>query len=50
MSTETMHIKNILLVEDDPRDVELTLAALEEHNLANNVAVVENGAEALDYL
>jgi CheY-like chemotaxis protein len=50
MGTEIMHIKNILLVEDDPRDVELTLAALEEHNLANNVAVVDNGAEALDYL
>ena len=43
-------IKNILLVEDDPRDVELTLAALEEHHLANKVVVVDDGAEALDYL
>jgi CheY-like chemotaxis protein len=45
-----MNIKNILLVEDDPRDVELTLAALEEHNLANKVMVVHDGEEALDYL
>ena len=45
-----MNIKNILLVEDDPRDMELTLTALEEHNLANRVAVVVNGEEALDYL
>jgi CheY-like chemotaxis protein len=45
-----MNIKNILLVEDDPRDVELTLAALEEHNLANKVLVVHDGEHALDYL
>jgi CheY-like chemotaxis protein len=45
-----MIVKNILLVEDDPRDVELTLAALEEHHLANKVAVVGDGAKALDYL
>ena len=50
MVGELITIKNILLVEDDPRDVELTLAALEEHHLANKVAVVNNGAEALDYL
>jgi CheY-like chemotaxis protein len=43
-------IKNILLVEDDSADVELTLAALEENHLANKVAVVNNGEEALDYL
>jgi CheY-like chemotaxis protein len=43
-------VKHILLVEDDPHDVELTLAALEEHNLANSVIVVSDGAEALDYL
>jgi CheY-like chemotaxis protein len=49
MSPETNY-KNILLVEDDPRDVQLTLAALEEQNLANKVAVVVNGEEALDYL
>ena len=45
-----MNIKTILLVEDDPRDVELTLAALEEHHLANKVAVVRDGEKALDYL
>jgi CheY-like chemotaxis protein len=50
MNPETMSIQNILLAEDDPRDVELTLAALEGHHLANNVAVVDDGAEALDYL
>ena len=43
-------IKSILLVEDDPKDVELTLAALAQHNLANKVEVVRDGAEALDYL
>jgi CheY-like chemotaxis protein len=45
-----MNVKHILLVEDDPRDEELTLAALEEHNLANQVFVVHDGEEALDYL
>jgi len=50
MDTETTNFKTILLVEDDPQDVELTLAALEEHHLANRVAVVEDGEEALDYL
>lgn len=50
MNPETGHLKKILLVEDDPRDVELTLAALEEHHLANKVTVVRDGAEALDYL
>lgn len=45
-----MKLKRILLAEDNPKDVELTLEALEEHNLANDVVVVRNGAEALDYL
>lgn len=40
----------ILMVEDDPRDVELTLTALEEYNLANEVVVTRDGEEALDYL
>lgn len=40
----------ILMVEDDPKDVELSLTALEEYNLANEVVVVHDGAEALDYL
>jgi CheY-like chemotaxis protein len=38
------------LVEDDPRDVELTLMALDEHKLANKVTVARDGEEALDYL
>jgi len=40
----------ILLVEDDPKDVELTLTALEEYHLANEVVVARDGEEALDYL
>ena len=40
----------ILIVEDDPRDVELTLTALDEYNLANEVVITRDGAEALDYL
>ena len=43
-------LKRILLAEDNPKDVELTLTALDEHNLANEVVVVNDGAEALDYL
>ncbi len=40
----------ILLVEDNPSDVELTLHALRRHHLANHVEVVHDGAEALDYI
>jgi CheY-like chemotaxis protein len=40
----------ILMVEDDPRDVELTLTALEDYNFANEVVVCRDGQEALDYL
>ncbi|MFE1748894.1 response regulator [Coleofasciculus sp. H7-2] len=43
-------LKRILLVEDSPNDVELTLAALEENHLANEVVVVRDGEEALDYI
>ena len=43
-------LKRILMAEDDPKDVELTLAALEENNLANEVVVVRDGSEAIDYL
>ena len=39
----------ILMVEDDPSDVELTLTALAEYNLADEVVVTRDGAEALDY-
>ena len=43
-------IKRILLAEDNARDIELTLAALEEFHLANTVDVARDGVEALDYL
>ena len=43
-------LKRILLVEDNANDVELTLAAFEEHRLANEVVVARDGVEALDYL
>jgi len=43
-------LREILLAEDDPKDVELTLAALAEHNLANAVTVVNDGVQALAYL
>jgi CheY-like chemotaxis protein len=43
-------LKPILLVEDSARDVELSLAALAECHLANEIVVVRDGAEALDYL
>ncbi|WP_119680955.1 response regulator [Indioceanicola profundi] len=44
------NLKPILLVEDNPKDVELTLAALEKCQLANDIDVARDGAEALDYL
>lgn len=40
----------IVLVEDNPNDAELTLRALKKHNLANSVHVVQDGAAALEYL
>ncbi len=43
-------LKPILLVEDNPKDLELTLLALERSNLANEVVTVRDGAEAIDYL
>src|SRR5580765_8535900 len=43
-------IGRILLVEDDPKDTELTMTALEEYNLSNEVVVASDGEEALDYL
>jgi len=43
-------LKTILLAEDNQRDVELTIEALSEHNLANNVVTVNDGVEALEYL
>lgn len=45
-----IELKTILLVEDNPQDVELTLEALAEYNLANSVVAVSDGVEALEYL
>src|SRR4030042_981694 len=42
--------ETILLVEDNPHDVELTLRAFRKNNIANNLVVVRDGIEALDYL
>lgn len=50
MIPEAIKLRNILLAEDDPQDVELMLAALEENHLANRVIVVRDGTQALDYL
>jgi CheY-like chemotaxis protein len=43
-------IVEILLVEDNPRDVELTLRALKKNNITNNIYVVRDGEEALDFI
>lgn len=45
-----VELKRILLIEDDPMDTELTLTALEEINLANEVLAVRDGEEALNFL
>lgn len=45
-----IELRTILLAEDNPRDIELTIEALSENNLANNVVVVKDGVEALEYL
>ena len=46
----TTKLGRILIVEDDPRDVELTMTALEDYKLANEVVIARDGREALDYL
>lgn len=46
----TRSLKRILLVEDHENDIEMTLEALAEHNLMNQVDIARDGAEALDYL
>jgi CheY-like chemotaxis protein len=46
----TASLNRILLVDDNPNDVELTLAALARHHLANQVVVARDGEEALDFL
>jgi CheY-like chemotaxis protein len=45
-----IEVRPILLVEDDRKDIELALAALSESNITNEVVVVRDGVEALDYL
>jgi CheY-like chemotaxis protein len=45
-----MELRTILLAEDSPKDVELTLEALNAHNLANQVVVVKDGVEVLEFL
>jgi CheY-like chemotaxis protein len=45
-----VEIRTILFAEDNPRDVELTLEALGDHNLANNVITVRDGVETMEYL
>ena len=47
MNTE---VPAILIAEDNPNDVELTIEALSEHNLANRVTVAHDGVEAMEYL
>jgi CheY-like chemotaxis protein len=46
----TADVKRILLVEDNQKDIDLTLAALAENELADEVIVVRDGEQALDYL
>ena len=45
-----LELKTILLAEDNTLDVELTIEALKENNLANHVVTVKDGVEAMDYL
>jgi two-component system, response regulator len=47
---DNIHAVEILLVEDNPRDAELTIRALKKKNLANHLYHVEDGVEALDFL
>ena len=45
-----IELKTILLAEDNPQDVELTIEALTEHKIANNVVAARDGVEAMEYL
>jgi two-component system response regulator len=47
---DNMNGKVVLLVEDNPDDVDLTIRAFKKNSISNKVVVVDNGAEALDYL
>lgn len=46
---ENYNVVDILIIEDNPLDAELTIRALKKHKLANNIHVIEDGAEALDF-
>jgi CheY-like chemotaxis protein len=50
MEKQNMNEVEVLLVEDNPNDAELTLRTLKKHNLANKLFHVKNGAEAIDFL
>ena len=50
MNNKNIHAVEVLLVEDNPQDAELTIRALKKHHLANQLFHVEDGAEALDFL
>ncbi|HJR79131.1 MAG TPA: response regulator [Anaerolineales bacterium] len=50
MNDNDLKAVEVLLVEDNPRDAELTIRALKKHHLANQLFHVEDGAEALDFL
>ena len=45
-----MKTKEILYIEDNPSDIELTLRALSKHNVANSIQVIKDGEEALEYI
>jgi len=47
---DSCDLKRILIVDDSPRDVELTMAAMAENNIKNEIIIAEDGVEALDYL
>lgn len=47
---ENLNAVEILIVEDNPQDAELTVRALKKQNLANQIYIVEDGAEALDFI
>lgn len=48
--TNNFEIVDILLIEDNPHDAELTIRALKKNNMADNLLVIEDGAEALDFI
>jgi two-component system response regulator len=45
-----MKTKEILYIEDNPSDIELTLRALKKHNVANSIQIIKDGEEALEYI